>query len=59
VKSGPNLIREIDETIAATPTLWRLGHSGFIVRSANITFYVAPCCSDLPRSTRAMFATPI
>ncbi len=52
LKSGPDLIREIDETITATPTLWWLGHSGFIVRFANITFYVDPCFSDPPGKTR-------
>jgi L-ascorbate metabolism protein UlaG (beta-lactamase superfamily) len=52
VKSGADLIREIDETITATPTLWWLGHSGFIVRFANITFYVDPCFSELPGKTR-------
>lgn len=40
--SGADLIREIDQTITATPTLWWLGQSGFIVRFANITFYIDP-----------------
>lgn len=44
--SGPELIREIDQTLTATPTLWWLGHSGFIIRFANITFYVDPRLSD-------------
>ena len=52
VKSGSELIREIDETLTATPTLWWLGHSGFIVRFANITFYVDPCFSEVPGKTR-------
>lgn len=43
--SGPELIREIDRTLTATPTLWWLGHSGFVIRFANITFYVDPCLS--------------
>jgi len=42
MKKGPELIREIDETLTATPTLWWLGHAGFVVRFANITFYVDP-----------------
>jgi L-ascorbate 6-phosphate lactonase len=41
-----DLIREIDQTLTATPTLWWLGHSGFVVRFANITFYIDPCFSD-------------
>ncbi len=42
---GSDLIRDIDGTITATPTLWWLGRSGFVVRFANITFYVDPCLS--------------
>jgi L-ascorbate metabolism protein UlaG (beta-lactamase superfamily) len=42
VHSGPELIREIDQTITPTPTLWWLGHGGFIFRFASITFYVDP-----------------
>jgi L-ascorbate metabolism protein UlaG (beta-lactamase superfamily) len=56
LKSGTELIREIDQTLTATPTLWWLGHSGFIVRFANITFYVDPCFSDVPGRTRRMAA---
>lgn len=54
--SGPELVREIDQTLTATPALWWLGHSGFIIRFANITFYIDPCFSDPPgkqRRTRA------
>ncbi len=40
--TGTELIREIDQTITATPTLWWLGGAGFIVRFANITFYIDP-----------------
>jgi L-ascorbate 6-phosphate lactonase len=46
------LIQEIDRTITPTPTLWWLGHSGFIVRFATITFYIDPCLSDLPDRRR-------
>src|ERR1700719_2310346 len=44
-----NLIEDIDQTITPTPTLWWLGHAGFIVRFATVTFYVDPCLS-LPGS---------
>jgi L-ascorbate metabolism protein UlaG (beta-lactamase superfamily) len=37
-----NLIEEIDQTLSATPTLWWLGRAGFVIRFANITFYVDP-----------------
>ena len=45
MNTGLDLINEIDHTLTATPTLWWLGHAGFIVRFANITFYVDPCLS--------------
>jgi L-ascorbate 6-phosphate lactonase len=48
VKSGRALIQEIDRTITATPTLWWLGQGGFILRFANITFYIDPCLSGPP-----------
>ena len=41
-----NLIEDIDQTLTATPTLWWLGRAGFVVRFANITFYVDPCLSQ-------------
>ena len=43
-----NLIEDIDQTLSATPTLWWLGHAGFVVRFANITFYVDPCLPEPP-----------
>lgn len=58
VKSGRELVEEIDRTLSVTPTLWWLGHAGFVVRFANITFYVDPCLSNLPGRTRRM-ATPL
>jgi L-ascorbate metabolism protein UlaG (beta-lactamase superfamily) len=56
VKSGRALIEEIDRTIAVTPTLWWLGHAGFAMRFANITFYIDPCLSDPPGRTRRIAA---
>ncbi len=50
VNRGRALIEEIDRTITATPTLWWLGQSGFILRFASITFYIDPCLS--PRVNR-------
>ncbi len=40
------LIEDIDSTITATPTLWWLGRSGFVLRFANITFYIDPSLSS-------------
>jgi L-ascorbate 6-phosphate lactonase len=45
VNSGRTLIEEIDGTITPSPTLWWLGHSGFILRFATITFYIDPWLS--------------
>jgi L-ascorbate metabolism protein UlaG (beta-lactamase superfamily) len=45
MKQGPELIQEIDQTLSVTPALWWLGHAGFVVRFANITFYLDPCFS--------------
>jgi L-ascorbate metabolism protein UlaG (beta-lactamase superfamily) len=45
VKTGLELITEIDQTITATPTLWWLGRAAFVVKFANITFYVDPFLS--------------
>ncbi len=45
VNSGRALLEEIDQTITATPTLWWLGHAGFIVRFATVTFYIDPFLS--------------
>jgi L-ascorbate metabolism protein UlaG (beta-lactamase superfamily) len=56
VKSGPELMEEIDRTLSVTPALWWLGHAGFVVRFANITFYIDPCLSDPPGRTRRIAA---
>jgi L-ascorbate 6-phosphate lactonase len=58
VTSGADLIREIDLTITPSPALWWLGHAGFVVRFANITFYIDPCFSDLPGRPR-LCASPL
>lgn len=52
VKGGAELMEEIRQTITVTPTLWWLGHAGFAIRFASITFYVDLCLSDLPGRTR-------
>lgn len=57
-KSGPQLIEEIDQTLSVTPALWWLGHAGFVVRFANITFYIDPCLSD-PPGRRAVWQRPL
>ena len=48
VQSGRALLADIDGTISTTPTLWWLGHSGFVMRFATITFYIDPCLSSPP-----------
>ncbi|HLJ14725.1 MAG TPA: MBL fold metallo-hydrolase [Bryobacteraceae bacterium] len=44
-KQGAALLAEIDATETATPTLWWLGHAGFAIKYASLTFYVDPCLS--------------
>ena len=56
LKSGPELVEEIDRTLSVTPALWWLGHAGFIIRFANITFYIDPCLSNQPGRERRMAA---
>jgi L-ascorbate metabolism protein UlaG (beta-lactamase superfamily) len=58
VNSGRELILEIDQTITPTPTLWWLGHGGFIFRFANITFYIDPCFGT-PAGERRRMAAPL
>ena len=58
LKSGPELVEEIDRTLSVTPTLWWLGHAGFIVRFANITFYIDPCLST-PAGRERRVAAPL
>jgi L-ascorbate metabolism protein UlaG (beta-lactamase superfamily) len=43
------LVRDIDQTISPSPTLWWLGQSGFVMRFATITFYIDPFLSLPPR----------
>lgn len=56
IRSGRELLQEIDTTLTVTPALWWLGHAGFVVRFANITFYVDPCLSNPPGRTRRVAA---
>jgi L-ascorbate metabolism protein UlaG (beta-lactamase superfamily) len=58
VKHGRELIREIEQTLAVTPTLWWLGHAGFVIRFANITFYVDACLSN-PAGRERRVAAPL
>jgi len=58
VKSGQALIDEIDQTGVAAPTLWWLGHAGFVIRFASITFYIDACLST-PPGTRRRIAAPL
>jgi L-ascorbate 6-phosphate lactonase len=40
------LLEQIDRTHTATPTLWWLGHGGFAIKYADLTFYVNPCLTS-------------
>jgi L-ascorbate 6-phosphate lactonase len=56
VKSGADLMEEIRQTITATPSLWWLGHAGFAIRFASITFYIDLCLSEIPGRNRRIAA---
>jgi L-ascorbate 6-phosphate lactonase len=59
IKTGVELVAEIEDSRVPAPTLWWLGHSGFAIKFANILFFVDPCLSDIPgrvRVTPAPFA---
>ena len=56
VKCGAELIEEMRHTITATPSLWWLGHAGFAIRFASITFYVDLCLSEIPGRPRRVAA---
>ena len=57
-KSGQALIEQIDRTITPTPTLWWIGHAGFILRFATVTFYLDPCLSS-PAGRGRSIAAPL
>ncbi len=43
IKTGAELVAEIEGSRVPAPTLWWLGHSGFAVKFDNILFFVDPC----------------
>jgi L-ascorbate 6-phosphate lactonase len=54
IKTGVELVTEIENTRVPAPTLWWLGHSGFAVKFANILFFVDPCLSDVAGRVRVI-----
>ncbi|MGH9667345.1 MAG: MBL fold metallo-hydrolase [Bryobacteraceae bacterium] len=52
-KRGAELLAEIEATETLTPTLWWLGHAGFAIKYASLTFYIDPCLSTPPNHKRA------
>lgn len=49
VQSGLALLRQIEQEPAATPTLWWLGHSGFVLKHRETILYIDPYLSDSQR----------
>jgi L-ascorbate metabolism protein UlaG (beta-lactamase superfamily) len=45
-KQGPELRDEIESAVCPAPTLWWLGHSGFVLKYRNSIIYVDPYLSD-------------
>lgn len=58
MKRDQELLAEIAETTAASPVLWWLGHSGFVLKFESIIFYVDPCLSNRNGRTR-LFDPPL
>lgn len=54
VKSGRELLEDIEGTDGESPALWWLGHSGFVVKYQGIVFYVDPCFSTPAGRTRTL-----
>ncbi|MGH9722664.1 MAG: MBL fold metallo-hydrolase [Bryobacteraceae bacterium] len=57
-RRGLDLLAEIELAHCPVPTLWWLGHSGFVLKYKSATLYVDPCQSDSqgPRLTAPLFA---
>src|SRR6476620_3891171 len=52
VKCGQALVEQIETTPCFTPTLWWLGHSGFVLKYRDSILYIDPFLStDRPRLT--------
>lgn len=49
-----DLIAEINDTEAASPALWWLGHAGFAVKYQGMVFYIDPCLSTPAGRTRTV-----
>ena len=57
VKRGPALLAEIDHAICPGPTLWWLGHCGFVLKYRHSIIYIDPYLSGDPsRLTAAPFS---
>jgi L-ascorbate 6-phosphate lactonase len=54
--SGRPLLDEIEHSISDAPTIWWLGHSGFVVKYRTSIFYLDPYLSDslAPKHSRRM-----
>jgi L-ascorbate 6-phosphate lactonase len=56
VKRGRELLGEIEQSDCPTPTLWWLGHAGFVLKYRRAILYADPYLSDSePRLTAAPF----
>ena len=44
---GKSLITEIERVVCTSPTLWWLGHSGFVLKYHNAIIYIDPLLSDI------------
>ena len=49
VQRGLRLLLDIEAAPAATPTLWWLGHAGFVIKHRSTILYIDPYLSDSQR----------
>jgi L-ascorbate 6-phosphate lactonase len=54
LKSGGELLNEIERTDGESPALWWLGHSTFAIKFQGIVFYTDPCFATPPGRTRTL-----
>ena len=57
VKSGQELVREIETSVCSSPTLWWLGRSGFALKYRSAIIYVDPFLSEPSAPLRAADVT--
>jgi len=53
-RQGRELLQEMVEAQTATPALWWLGHSGFVLKFNGATLYIDPCLGEVRGRARTL-----